>query len=50
MSEMSVLHESHKNVHQIYKGVASEEKYSLENAHGDSPVCLPAVFPVDSLS
>lgn len=35
---------SHKNVHQIYKEVVSEEQLSLENAHGVSPVCLLAVF------
>lgn len=41
---------SHKNVHQIHTEVVSEEQHSLENAHGDSPVCLLPVFPVDSLS
>lgn len=41
---------NHKNVHQIYKEVVLEEQHLLENAYGDSTVCLLAVFPVDSLS
>lgn len=38
---------SHKNIHQIYKELVSEDQHSLENTHGVSLVCLLAVFPVD---
>lgn len=55
MSEMSVLHEKPQKCPsdiQIsgFRRAALLSMCMLENTHGDSTVCLLAVFPVDSLS